>query len=136
MKASGDMMLPATVRSLRSMSGGSGTRTELLYRYAPEEKISEEKLLSTLNLMSEHLKRLEEYTKTMRQIRSFEEIELQKRKITPEILHLRIDEIAEAVNAVRDRRILCGVRKKLYGDKQDTADGVLLLDESLFLELV
>lgn len=66
--------------------------------------------------MSEHLKRLEEYTKTMRQIRSFEEIELQKRKITPEILHLRIDEIAEALNAVRDIRILCGDRKKLYGD--------------------
>lgn len=136
MKASGDMMLPATVRSLRSMSGGSGTRTELLYRYAPEGKISEEKLLSTLNLMSEHLKRLEEYTKTMRQIRSFEEIELQKRKITPEILHLRIDEIAEALNAVRDIRILCGDRKKLYGDKQDTADEILLLDESLFLEVV
>ena len=28
MKASGDMMLPATVRSLRSMSGGSGTRSQ------------------------------------------------------------------------------------------------------------
>ena len=28
MKASGDMMLPATVRSLRSMSGGSGTRLQ------------------------------------------------------------------------------------------------------------
>ena len=122
-----DMRTPLTV--LRGY-------TELLYRYAPEGKISEEKLLSTLNLMSEHLKRLEEYTKTMRQIRSFEEIELQKRKITPEILHLRIDEIAEALNAVRDIRILCGDRKKLYGDKQDTADEILLLDESLFLEVV
>lgn len=64
-----DMRTPLTV--LRGY-------TELLYRYAPEGKISEEKLLSTLKLMSEHLKRLEEYTKTMRQIRSFEEIEPQR----------------------------------------------------------
>ena len=41
-----DMRTPLTV--LRGY-------TELLYRYAPEGKISEEKLLSTLKLMSEHL---------------------------------------------------------------------------------
>lgn len=122
-----DMRTPLTV--LRGY-------TELLYRYAPEGKISEEKLLSTLKLMSEHLKRLEDYTKTMRQIRSFEEVELQKTKIMLGGLRLRMDEIAEALNAVRDIRILCVDRKDLCGDKKDTAEEILWLDESLFLEVL
>ena len=122
-----DMRTPLTV--LRGY-------TELLYRYAPEGKISEEKLLSTLKLMSEHLKRLEDYTKTMRQIRSFEEIEPQKLQITLGALRLRVAEIAEPLNAVRDIRILCGDRKDLYGDKKDTEEEILMLDESLFLEVL
>lgn len=120
-----DMRTPLTV--LRGY-------TELLYRYAPEGKISEEKLLSTLKLMSEHLKRLEDYTKTMRQIRSFEEIEPQKMQITLGVLRLRVAEIAEPLNAVRDIRILCG--EDLHGDKKDTAEDLLWLDESLLLEVL
>ena len=115
-----DMRTPLTV--LRGY-------TELLYRYAPEGKISEEKMFSTLKLMAEHLKRLEDYTKTMRKIQSFEEIELQKMKITMGGLRLRVDEIAEALNAVKDIRILCG-------DRKDPDKTELWLDESLFLEVL
>lgn len=133
-----DMRTPLTV--LRGY-------TELLYRYAPEGRISEEKLLSTLKLMSENLKRLEEYTKTMRQIRSFEELEPQKGKTTVEQLRLRITEIAEALNAVGDIQIRWGDGKALSGKRlpegqaSDTASPCgdqesFWLDESLFLEVL
>ena len=66
--------------------------------------------------MSEHLKRLEEYTKTMRQIRSFEEIEPQREKVGLGELRARVAEISEPLNAVGDIRILCGDGKDLHGD--------------------
>lgn len=111
-------------------------RLRLLYRYAPEGKISEEKLLSTLKLMSEHLKRLEEYTKTMRQIRSFEEIEPQREKVGLGELRARVAEISEPLNAVGDIQILCGEGKDMHGDQKDTAEDSLWLDGSLFLEVL
>lgn len=122
-----DMRTPLTV--LRGY-------TELLYRYAPEGKISEEKLLSTLKLMSEHLKRLKEYTKTMRQIRSFEEIEPQREKVGLGELRARVAEISEPLNAVGDIQILCGEGKDMHGDQKDTAEDSLWLDGSLFLEVL
>ncbi len=90
-------------------------------------------MLSTLKLMSEHLKRLEEYTKTMRQIRSFEEIEPQREKVGLGELRARVAEISEPLNAVGDIRILCGDGKDLHGDQKDTAEDSLWLDGSLFL---
>ena len=83
--------------------------------------------------MSEHLKRLEEYTKTMRQIRSFEEIEPQREKVGLGELRARVAEISEPLNAVGDIRILCGDGKDLHGDQKDTAEDSLWLDGSLFL---
>ena len=93
-------------------------------------------MLSTLKLMSEHLKRLEEYTKTMRQIRSFEEIEPQREKVGLGELRARVAEISEPLNAVGDIRILCGDGKDLHGDQKDTAEDSLWLDGSLFLEVL
>ena len=128
-----DMRTPLTV--LRGY-------TELLYRYAPEGRISEEKLISMLKLMSEHLKRLEDYTKTMRQIRSFEEIEPQKIKITLEQLYFRISEITEALNEAGDIQILSGEGENLpeYPNRKSVSlaadKEVFCLDESLFLEVL
>ena len=44
--------------------------TDFLARYIPEGRISEEKMEDTLALMSSHLKRLENYSRTMKGIRS------------------------------------------------------------------
>lgn len=115
-----DMRTPLTV--LRGYS-------ELLYRYAPEGKISGEKLTSTLKLMSQHLRRLEDYTKTMRQIRSFEEIEPGKTQISMNHLWSRISEITESLNAVGDIRI--------WQNPEGTLpDETFWLDEILFLEVL
>lgn len=115
-----DMRTPLTV--LRGYA-------ELLYRYTPEGKINEEKLTSTLKLMSGHLRRLEDYTKTMRQIRSFEEIEPRKAQISVRSLWKRIDEIAGSLNAVGDIQIVQEQEGALPNES-------LWLDESLFLEVL
>lgn len=47
--------------------------SDFLYRYLPGGKVSREKLLDTLELMRSHIERLEHYSRTMREIRSFDE---------------------------------------------------------------
>lgn len=113
-----DMRTPLTV--LRGYS-------ELLYRYAPEGKVSEEKLTSTLKLMSQQLKRLEDYTRTMRQIRSFEELEITRTETTKAHLYSLIQEITEPLNLVGDIRILTAA---------GGSDASVWLDESIFLEVL
>lgn len=48
--------------------------TEFLARYIPEGKISEEKMQDTLKLMADYLRRLEDYSRTMKGVRSIEEV--------------------------------------------------------------
>lgn len=91
-----DLRTPLTV--LRGYS-------DFLYRYIPEGKVSEEKLTGTLRLMSEHIQRLEAYSKTMRNIRNFEEIELRKEKIDILRLQARIQETADALSRIGEVNI-------------------------------
>lgn len=55
--------------------------TDLLSKYIPEGKITEEKLLSTVKLMSDHIGRLENYSNTMKQINSLDELAVRKRPV-------------------------------------------------------
>ena len=114
-----DMRTPLTV--LRGYS-------ELLGRYVPEGKISEQKLIDTLALMTRQLQRLEDYTKTMRHIRSFEEIEPVREQIRFRHLSEHIREITDPLNEAG------GVKIRLT-DRQEQEDMNLWLDESLFLEV-
>ncbi len=114
-----DMRTPLTV--LRGYS-------ELLGRYVPEGKISEQKLIDTLALMTRQLQRLEDYTKTMRHIRSFEEIEPVREQIRFRHLSEHIREITDPLNEAG------GVEIRLT-DRQEQEDINLWLDESLFLEV-
>ena len=114
-----DLRTPLTV--LRGYS-------ELLGRYVPEGKISEQKLTDTLALMTRQLQRLEDYTKTMRHIRSFEEIEPVREQIRFRHLSERIREITDPLNEAG------GVEIRLT-DRQEQKDTNLWMDESLFLEV-
>lgn len=60
-----DLRTPLTV--LRGYS-------DFLTAYVPEGKVSEEKLLSTLSTMSQHISRLESYAKTMNTVQKLEDI--------------------------------------------------------------
>lgn len=80
--------------------------TDFLARYVPEGKLSREKLQDTFALMSEHLKRLEEYSRTMKGIRSIEEVPFSPEKTTFQSMDRRIEEVVFALNQVRDVKIL------------------------------
>lgn len=80
--------------------------TDFLARYIPEGKVSQEKLQATLELMAEHLKRLEEYSRTMKGIRSIEEVPFAPEKTTFQSMDRRIEEVIFALNQVRDVEIL------------------------------
>lgn len=79
--------------------------TDFLARYIPEGKISEEKMQDTLALMSGHLKRLENYSRTMKGIRSIEEVPFSPRQTELGSIHKRIDEVVFALNHAGDIRI-------------------------------
>ena len=128
-----DLRTPLTV--LRGYS-------ELLGRYVPEGKISEQKLTDTLALMTRQLQRLEDYTKTMRHIRSFEEIEPVREQIRFRYLSERIREITEPLNEAGGVEIRVTVRhdrendrRDQYCERQDQENTALWLDVSLFLEV-
>ena len=80
--------------------------TDFLARYIPEGRISREKLQSTLGLMAEHLKRLEDYSRTMKGIRSIEEVPFSPEKTTFQSLDRKIEEVVFALNQVRDVKII------------------------------
>ena len=80
--------------------------TDFLARYIPEGKISREKLQSTLGLMAEHLKRLEDYSRTMKGIRSIEEVPFSPEKTTFQSMGRKIEEVVFALNQVRDVKII------------------------------
>lgn len=119
-----DLRTPLTV--LRGYS-------ELLGRYVPEGKISEEKLSSTLDLMTQHLKRLENYTRTMGRIRSFEEIEPKKQPVSFSHLTDRLHEITDPLDGAGDIRIVLDPEWKRTSGKEECRP--LWLDEMLFLEV-
>ena len=102
--------------------------TDLLARYVPEGKVSQEKLRSTLELMTEHLKRLEDYSRTMKGIRSIEEIPFSPERTTFQSMDKKIKEVVVALNQVRDVKIL-------YTKSMPHRDS-LYLDDSLAMEVL
>ncbi|WP_286152900.1 HAMP domain-containing sensor histidine kinase [Sporofaciens musculi] len=79
--------------------------TDFLARYIPEGKISEEKMGDTLALMSSHLKRLEDYSRTMKGIRSIDEVPFSPEWVGIRSIERKIGEVVFALNQVGDVKI-------------------------------
>ncbi len=76
--------------------------TDFLARYIPEGKISEEKMQDTLALMSANLKRLEDYSRTMKGIRSIDEIPFSPDWTELRSVEKKIGEVVFALNQIGD----------------------------------
>lgn len=72
--------------------------TDFLARYIPEGKISEEKMRDTLALMSGHLKRLENYSRTMKGIQSIEEVPFLPERMEFREIQRKMQEVIFAMN--------------------------------------
>lgn len=79
--------------------------TDFLARYIPEGKISREKMEDTLALMSNHLKRLEDYSRTMKGIRGIDEVPFSPEWIRLRRLEKKIGEVVFALGQAGDVRI-------------------------------
>lgn len=100
---------------------------DLLNRYLPEGQISEEKLISTLALMSDHVRRLENYSNTMKEINSLGELSIRKKPITGLNLTGKIKEMAQILNGKN------GISIAVLTDSVDECQ--LLVDEIVFMEV-
>lgn len=110
-----DMRTPITVLK------GYG---EMLERYVPEGRISQEKLLEILGMMNGQIRRLESYTQKMSSIRKLEDLE-------PETAPVKAADLREKIGNMCD--ILS--RDRIEVSYSFAGEGVLCLDEALVLEV-
>ncbi len=106
--------------------------TDFLARYIPEGKISREKMEDTLALMSDHLKRLEDYSRTMKGIRGIDEVPFSPEWIRLRRLEKKIGEVVFALGQAGDVRI------GHSGCALDEAQGELRVqaDDNIILEVL
>lgn len=97
---------------------------DLLKGYIPQGRISQEKLMDTLDIMSDYIGRLERYVGTMKEAQSLDQIEPEKIYMNAGVL---ADKLEHAVNAMGDRRL-----SFIRSIKQDK---ILLADEAILLEV-
>ena len=97
---------------------------DLLKGYIPQGRISQEKLMDTLDIMSDYIGRLERYVGTMKEAQSLDQIEPEKIYMNAGVL---ADKLEHAVNAMKDRRL-----SFIRSIKQDK---ILLADEAILLEV-
>lgn len=114
-----DLRTPLTV--LRGYS-------DFLIKYLPEGKISEEKLISTLELMTDHIKRLEQYTNTMKNIHSIEDIPVTKKEIVLESVQSYIQDIVKSLDQI-------GFIRVIYEDTCEKEKRILA-DQNIILEVI
>ncbi len=70
---------------------------EYLEKYVPENKVPQEKIMSTLSLMNGQIVRLEHYTESMSNLRKLEDIVPERREIVPEDLRKNLSETGKLI---------------------------------------
>jgi signal transduction histidine kinase len=114
-----DLRTPLTV--LRGYS-------DFLMEYVPEGKIDEKKLISTLSLMSNHVKRLEQYSNTMKEINSIEEIPIHQNPVDMVTLAKKIEDMVEVLNGRKE------ITVKFLNQNQEEIE-MIYLDEAVLMEV-
>lgn len=108
--------------------------TQILRKFRPGGQISEEKLVETLLLIDAQVDRLEKFSDTMKEINTFEELELKRKRITvrelvsqieklfaglelPVIqICMRVEEDSEEAEVILDSRVVLEVAENLIGN--------------------
>lgn len=104
--------------------------SDFLARYIPTGKVGEEKTLETLKLMSSHLERLEQFSRTMKGIRSIEEMPMEKEASSYGQVKKEIAEVIFALNQIGDIRI------ELQKDEIVPEEQVVFVDKNVILEVL
>lgn len=102
--------------------------TDLLLKYYPEGKISDEKLLDTLKLMDGQVTRLEEFGNTMKEINRLDQLEINKKPVSTMELQEKINNMIYVLNGTNGIHII-------LNDIAENKEKVNL-DERVVLEVV
>lgn len=103
--------------------------SDFLARYIPEGKVSEQKMVETLTLMSGHLERLEQFSRTMKGIRSMEERPFIEEKTSCGSIYREMEEVIFALNQIGDINIILN-RLEMEGDSR-----AIYADRSIIMEV-
>ena len=79
--------------------------TELLLKYYPEGKVSDEKMLETLHMMKNQIMRLEKFGNTMKQIDTLEELKINKVKVEAIELIKTLESAVKAINDTNNKNV-------------------------------
>lgn len=101
-------------------------QSEMILKYAPDGRMSMEKLLSTVETMQRHIIRLEKYTENMNQLQRLEDIQIEKKEIALSQLTAGMADCAGAV---------CGKEKVFELDCMEPEKTVLFLDYEIFMQV-
>jgi two-component system, OmpR family, lantibiotic biosynthesis sensor histidine kinase NisK/SpaK len=71
--------------------------TEILRRFHPKGQITEEKLLDTLAIIDAQADRLEQFADTMKEINTFEELELKRKRRTQKELYKELEQLVKGM---------------------------------------
>lgn len=101
---------------------------DLLNKYVPEGKIDEKKLLSTISLMSDHIRRLENYTDTMKKINRLDEVPLNRMPLRASELVKKLKETTKVLNGKN------GIYLEFVSNFKES-DPTILVDEVIVSEV-
>ncbi len=79
--------------------------TEFLNKYYPKNKISEEKLMETLSLLNAQVIRLKKFSDTMKNIHTFDAMEIKKKRKNVTLIQDKIEEITNGLKEHHKVRI-------------------------------
>lgn len=101
-------------------------QSEMILKYAPEGRMSMEKLLSTVGTMQRHIIRLENYTENMNHLQRLEDIEIGKKEISIRQLCAGIADCGHAV---------CGEAPAFELRYSEPEDKTISLDYEIFMQV-
>lgn len=101
--------------------------TDLLVKYYPQGKITEEKLLQTLNLMQSQLTRLKQFSQKMKDIQDIDDIKIRQKLYDFKLLEKKIQEIINGIN------IKSNIQINIFNNLEESKG---YLDESVVLQVI
>ncbi len=90
-------------------------QADMMIRFVPDGRMTEEKIVSTAVTMRCHIGRLEEYVQTMNHLQRLEDIEIQKEEVQVQALVMQLEEVGKAICERADGE----VRQKKAGEQRD-----------------
>ncbi|AVQ39212.1 hypothetical protein C7M56_11165 [Clostridium botulinum] len=101
--------------------------TDLLVKYYPQGKITEEKLLQTLNLIQSQLTRLKQFSEKMKDMQDIDAIKIRQKLYDFKLLKKKIQEIINGIN------IKSNIQINIFNNLKESKG---YLDESVALQVI